>query len=75
MNINDLEKESGISKETIRIYEANGLIKPKKENNIEYYEIDDIQNLKIIIFLRNNGYSIKAIKTILKLKNNLNSAI
>ena len=75
MNINDLEKESGISKETIRIYEANGLIKPKKENNIEYYEIDDIQNLKIIIFLRNNGYSIKAIKTILKLKNNLHSAI
>ena len=33
------------------------------------------RNLKIIIFLRNNGYSIKAIKTILKLKNNLNSAI
>ncbi len=50
MNINDLEKESGISKETIRIYEANGLIKSKKENNIEYYEINDIQNLKIIIF-------------------------
>ncbi|RHP11874.1 MerR family transcriptional regulator [Coprobacillus sp. AF35-8] len=68
MNINDLEKESGISKETIRIYEANGLIKSKKENNIEYYEINDIQNLKIIIFLRNNGYSIKTIKTILELK-------
>lgn len=68
MNINDLEKESGISKEAIRIYEANGLIKSKKENNIEYYEINDIQNLKIIIFLRNNGYSIKTIKTILELK-------
>ena len=54
MKTNELEKEIGLSKYTIRYYEKEGLIQPKREEN-GYRDYDDetVQKLKIIKFLRN----------------------
>lgn len=52
MKTNELEKEIGLSKYTIRYYEKEGLIQPKREEN-GYRDYDDetVQKLKIIKFL------------------------
>ena len=54
MKTNELEKEIGLSKYTIRYYEKEELIQPKREEN-GYRDYDDetVQKLKIIKFLRN----------------------
>ena len=48
MKTNELEKEIGLSKYTIRYYEKEGLIQPKREEN-GYRDYDDetVQKLKI----------------------------
>ena len=50
MKTNELEKEIGLSKYTIRYYEKEGLIQPKREEN-GYRDYDDetVQKLKIIL--------------------------
>ena len=40
MKTNELEKEIGLSKYTIRYYEKEGLIQPKREEN-GYRDYDD----------------------------------
>ena len=59
MKTNELEKEIGLSKYTIRYYEKEGLIQPKREEN-GYRDYDDetVQILKIIKFLRNLQISV-----------------
>ena len=66
MKTNELEKEIGLSKYTIRYYEKEGLIQPKREEN-GYRDYDDetVQKLKIIKFLRNLQISVDDIKAIL----------
>ena len=63
MKTNELEKEIGLSKYTIRYYEKEGLIQPKREEN-GYRDYDDetVQKLKIIKFLRNLQISVDDIK-------------
>ena len=67
MKTNELEKEIGLSKYTIRYYEKEGLIQPKREEN-GYRDYDDetVQTLKIIKFLRNLQISVDDIKAILE---------
>lgn len=67
MKTNELEKEIGLSKYTIRYYEKEGLIQPKREEN-GYRDYDDetVQKLKIIKFLRNLQISVDDIKVILE---------
>ena len=66
MKTNELEKEIGLSKYTIRYYEKEELIQPKREEN-GYRDYDDetVQKLKIIKFLRNLQISVDDIKAIL----------
>ena len=65
MKTNELEKEIGLSKYTIRYYEKEGLIQPKREEN-GYRDYDDetVQKLKIIKFLRNLQISVDDIKRV-----------
>ena len=67
MKTNELEKEIGLSKYTIRYYEKEWLIQPKREEN-GYRDYDDetVQKLKIIKFLRNLQISVDDIKAILE---------
>ena len=69
MLINEVQYKVGLTKKSIRYYESEGLLKPKRNNNNDYREYDetDIKDLKLIKFLRNLNVPINEIK---KLKNN-----
>ncbi len=68
MLINEVQYKVGLSKKSIRYYEEEGLLNPKRNHNNDYREYDnkDIQMLRIIKFLRELNVSINDIK---KLKN------
>ena len=69
MFINEVEHLVGLSKKSIRYYEKEGLLFPKrnKENDYRVYNDEDIKKLRIIRFLRELGISINDLK---KLSNN-----
>ncbi len=70
MKINDVEKQLNIPKATIRFYEKEGLLNPKRnENSYREYDNEDIELLKKIIVLRKIGIPVEDIK--LLLSNNL----
>lgn len=62
MLINEVEHIIGLSKKSIRYYESNGLLSPKRNVNNDYriYDEEDIYKLKKIKFLR--GISIEDLK-------------
>lgn len=64
MFINEVEHIVGLSKKSIRYYEENGLLNPKrnKENDYRIYDEQDINKLKIIKFLRELGVPIRELK-------------
>lgn len=68
MFINEVEHIVGLSKKTIRFYEENGLLSPKRDKNNDYriYEEKDIHKLKVIKFLRELDVPIREIKQLEK---------
>ena len=64
MLINEVEHIVGLSKKSIRYYEENGLLAPKRnrENDYRIYNEKDIQKLKIIKFLRELNVPIRELK-------------
>jgi len=69
MLIHEVESKIGLTKKSIRYYEEEGLINPKrnKVNDYREYSNDDIKILRLIKFLRGLNVSIIEIK---RLKNN-----
>lgn len=67
MNISEMERATGIPKQTIRFYEKEGLISPKRnaENQYREYDEQDIRLLKQICVLRKVGLPILEIKRVL----------
>ena len=67
MTIKEVEEQLGLSRATIRFYEKEKLIAPKRGGNAyrEYSE-DDIVDIKKIIILRKLGFSIAEIKDFLE---------
>lgn len=66
MKTKDLEEKLGLSKHTIRYYEKEGFIQPKRdENGYRIYDDQDLQILRIVKFLRNLYISIDDVKGIL----------
>ena len=63
MLISDVENIVGLSKKSIRFYEENGLLSPrrKEENGYRIYTDEDIYKLKVIKFLRELDVPIKEI--------------
>lgn len=64
MFINEVEHIVGLSKKSIRYYEENGLLSPKrnKDNDYRIYSEEDIQKLKVIKFLRELNVPIRELK-------------
>lgn len=60
MNISEVEHIVGLSKKSIRYYEENGLLNPKRNNENDYriFSEEDVRKLKIIKFFRELGVSI-----------------
>lgn len=76
MRINDLEARSGLDRATIRYYEKETLITPKRsENNYRDYSEEDLLNLRKIKLLRQTGMSLEKIKMIKSGTDNLSSAL
>lgn len=66
MTIKELEQELEIPRATIRFYEKENLIAPKRgDNSYREYSEEDIITLKKIIILRKIGLSIADIKNVL----------
>ena len=63
MTIKEVEQQLGLSRTTIRFYERENLISPKRDGNTyrEYSE-EDVAVLKKIVVLRKLGFSIEEIK-------------
>lgn len=68
MQIHEVETKVGLTKKSIRYYEEEGLLNPKRNSLNDYrdYTEEDINTLKLIKFLRNLNVSVNDIK---KLKN------
>jgi len=68
MQIHEVETKVGLTKKSIRYYEEEGLLNPKRNSFNDYrdYSEEDINTLKLIKFLRNLNVPICDIK---KLKN------
>ena len=81
MLISDVEVIVGLSKKSIRFYEENGLLSPKRkeENGYRIYTEDDVHKLKIIKFLRELDVPLKELNELnngnLSLKECLKSRI
>jgi DNA-binding transcriptional MerR regulator len=63
MKINEVMKETGLTKKAIYYYENEGLIKPQKDpdNNYRNYSSDEVRTLIMINILRRLDVPIKAI--------------
>lgn len=67
MKIAEVERQTGISKQTIRFYEKEGLIEPGRNNENQYREYDaqDVKKLKRISLMRKLNVSIPEIKEVM----------
>jgi len=67
MKINEVMKETGLTKKAIYYYEEEGLISPRKdeENNYRIYEEEDVKRLLTIHSLRKVDFTIKDIHSML----------
>lgn len=67
MNINELERLTGITKQNIRFYEKKELLHPIRnpENNYREYSEEDVAALKMIKLLRKLDFSLDDIRSIL----------
>lgn len=77
MNISEIEKITGISKQAIRFYEKEGLISPKRNQDNQYREYDenDVRTLKMIYVFRKVGLSVGEISKVLKEEVSINDAM
>lgn len=68
MKINEVMKETGLTKKAIYYYENEGLIKPQKdpENNYRNYSGEEVRKLIVINILRRLDVPIKAIGDIVR---------
>ena len=63
MKTKELEKRLGITKDTLRFYEKEGLVKPlRDENGYRHYSEEDVRIIEIIMFFRSIEFTIDEIK-------------
>lgn len=69
MLIGEFAGKSGLSRETIRFYETQGLLErnQQKINNYRVYSEKDLEKIKIIHNLKELGFTLSKIKDILQL--------
>ena len=67
LTVGEISRALGISNEAIRYYVKEGIIKPKKneENNYWEYSSDDLMKLTDVLFYRNMNLTMKEIKVIM----------
>ena len=69
MKIAEVSKRFGLTQDTLRYYEKEGLIGPikKGENGIRDYREEDVQRIEFVKCMRSAGVEINALKKYLQL--------
>lgn len=76
MKIQELERKTGLERPSIRFYEKEGLLNPKRlENGYRDYSHEDMELLKKIKLLRRLGMSVEKIKNLQQGSEDLTQAI
>ena len=77
ININQVEKLTGVSKRNIRFYEKEGLLCPTRneENGYRIYDQRDIWRIKVVKMLRMLDMPLEEIKKVLEEEQSLSEAI
>lgn len=77
ISINQVEKQTGVSKRNIRFYEKEGLLLPKRDsgNGYRVYDEADIWRIKVIKMLRMLDMPIEEIKKVLEEDRPLSEAV
>lgn len=70
LKIGQLAKQSGISIEALRYYEAEGLLVPQERSSNGYrlFGADDVHRLNFILHAKKVGFSLQEIKRLLSLR-------
>jgi putative AdoMet-dependent methyltransferase len=69
MNTKEVCSKLSVTPKMLKVYESQKLIRAeRRDNNYRDYSIDDLLQIQIIVMLRNLGFSLKEIKTVLNLK-------
>ena len=69
MNTKEVCRKLSITPKMLRVYEGQNLIHARRgENGYRNYSLDDVLQIQIIVLLRNLGFSLKEIKTVLNFK-------
>jgi DNA-binding transcriptional MerR regulator len=76
MKIQELERKTGLERPSIRFYEKEGLLNPKRlENGYRDYSDEDVELLKKIKLLRRLGMSVEKIRNLQQGSEDLSQAI
>lgn len=77
ININQVEKITGVSKRNIRFYEQEGLLLPtrNRDNGYRIYSQDDIRRVKVIKLLRMLDMPLDEIRKVLSKEEMLSAAV
>lgn len=67
MRIGDLAKQFDVTLRTLRFYEDKGLLQPRREGTTRLYSRQDVTRLKLILFGRRVGFSLREVKQMLDL--------
>jgi MerR family Zn(II)-responsive transcriptional regulator of zntA len=65
LSISQISEETGLSADTLRYYEKEGiLVAKRKENGYRYYDESDLTDLKYLIVMKYAGFTLAEIKSL-----------
>ena len=72
MQIGQISKRTGVSVDTIRFYERNGLLAPlsRSQGGFRLFSANDLSTLQFIRGLQNLGFSLNEVREFLSLRTN-----
>src|SRR6187455_2642102 len=66
LTIREVCDELGVTPRTVRFYEAQGLVAPKREQRRRFYYTTDVERLRVIMKLKSLGLSLREIREVLQ---------
>lgn len=67
LRIGEVAERFDVTLRTLRFYEDKGLLRPLREGNARFYSQRDVARLKLILFGRKVGFSLREVKQIMDL--------
>jgi MerR family Zn(II)-responsive transcriptional regulator of zntA len=65
LSISQISETTGLSADTLRYYEKEGILKTKRrENGYRYYDEKDVTDLKYLIVMKYAGFTLAEIKSL-----------